>query len=295
MGHFDLYEIWPNCGADINECGDIDGSGEIDGALKNNGNESSYAATGSSTYQGGDFGGWTAAYTGSNASVDDATPELIYTNVIPPRCGGSYQFDVGGENQNLIGSTIGSICGVSIASGMNWHVKSTTINGNYDQSAGGIGAVGQFINVYSSVTSYRDANNNLVHIPWTSSNNLSAVDLNNVVLTQLDCWTVNVFIPWNNNFIFPNVGALPIHECSSSSIMVKNLFTCFVGDMQESYGCVYPTGNWAINQSPANLNYLYPAGAYNFNSFGNAYDANDSYSVTYHNKTPAPSVPHPSC
>lgn len=291
-----LEEIWPNCGVEITDCGSNATSGPVVGAkmggsgVNVTGTQSNWGGTGANI-SGEQFGGWTEAYTNGDIGVNDATPELIYSDIVPPRCGGSYQFAIGSENYGLIGSTIGQACGVSISSGMNWHVHSTTnnmsyANSNYDSDAGGIGAFSVFIDVYSSVTSYRDVNNDLVHIPWTSSNNLSAVDLDNIVLTQLDCWTVNVFIPWNDNFVFPAVGALPIHECSNSSIMVKNIFTCFVGETpSENSSCGYPTGTMTYN--------TYPEGTYNFNSQGNT--TVPYWQNTATGATPAPAITHPSC
>tara|TARA_R100000951_G_scaffold19016_2_gene15754 strand:- start:7633 stop:9186 length:1554 start_codon:yes stop_codon:yes gene_type:complete len=290
-GSIILDEIWPNCGSDILNCNAIYEAGYgyntyvVSGAKRPTGVE--LGGSGLQYFgvqESQQFGGWTRAYTNGNIGVDDATPELIYSEIVPPRCGGSYQFNIGSENYNVVGSTLGQACGVSISSGMNWHIRSTTNQSNYDPAAGGIGAFSQFIDVYSSVTSYRDINNNLVHIPWTSSNNLSAVDLDNIVLTQLDCWTVNVFIPWNQNFVIPPSGVLPIHECTNSSIMVKNLFTCFVGNTpSESYGCTYPTGQME--------NDVYPAGTFNFNSEGNTSDTN----TLPNGDTPAPGITHPSC
>ena len=84
------------------------------------------------------------------------------------------------------------------------------------------------------MTYYWDENGDLVTIPYTSSNNLSAVNLGGVTYTQVDCLNVNVYVPFNSSFMFPSITTNSSGQAlSASSVYIKTLYTCYGGMMPE--------------------------------------------------------------
>ena len=160
------------------------------------------------TYTAGEFVAQT-----NEPGVTDLNDQSVYDNLVTNDCT-TYGFSVDSNNgSDVIPLNVGN----DIPSSLTWKLRAT--------DGGSLQAISTAINVYYSLTHYEDANGDVQLIPYTSSNNLSAVDLSNVTLTQIDCESVFVIIPFNTDFDWP----IHIDGTETGKVYIKNLFTVFAG------------------------------------------------------------------
>jgi len=167
----------------------------------------------SPTYQWAD-----AAYIGGDFNPNDfitgetdSNDQNIYDNLTTDNCT-TYEFSV---DSNSGGDVLALVVGTDIPSSLKWRLRCT--------DGGSIQALSSFINVYYSLTHYEDTNGDVQLIPYTSSNNLSAVDLGSMTLTQDDCENVTVEIPFNTNFNWPT----HVDGTEIGKVYIKNLFSAY--------------------------------------------------------------------
>tara|TARA_Y100000593_G_scaffold94033_1_gene191320 strand:+ start:1845 stop:3215 length:1371 start_codon:yes stop_codon:yes gene_type:complete len=152
-------------------------------------------------------GQWASANPNNQNYIETLNDNTNVLSVLAPKLGSRYRIIP--QNQSI---SFQSGSGGPLPTGLTWRVNAS------DGTA--LQADSTFIDPYTSGTFVIDVNNDITFIPYTSSDNQSPVDLSNVTYTQFDCYTVDVFIPFNPDFIY-NYG--------DQQIQTNIGFTCYTG------------------------------------------------------------------